>query len=57
MRGMWLRTGVSYAKHATMFGQRGAFSSGRVWTNSTKASAASKPPILDARRSGKSGYD
>lgn len=39
-------TGVSYAIHATIFGQRGARVSGRVRANSMSASAASNPPIL-----------
>jgi hypothetical protein len=39
-------TGVSKAKQAIMFGQRGALMSGRVWMNSLTESAASKPPML-----------
>jgi hypothetical protein len=39
-------TGVSKAKQAIMFGQRGAWMSGRVWINSLIESAARKPPIL-----------
>jgi hypothetical protein len=39
-------TGVSKAKHAMMFGQRGALMSGRVFMNASRESAASKPPML-----------
>lgn len=43
------RTGVSYAIQAMIFGQRGAFLSGRVFTNSRSESAASRPPILNVK--------
>jgi hypothetical protein len=39
-------TGVSKARQAIMFGQRGALMSGRVWMNALTESAASKPPML-----------
>ena len=42
------RTGVSNAMHAIMFGHRGAVVSGSVRTNSMRASAASRPPMLDS---------
>lgn len=42
---VWL-TGVSNAMQATMLGHSGASLSGRVLTNSIRASAASRPPIL-----------
>jgi hypothetical protein len=48
------RTGVSYAIQAIIFGQRGAFLSGLVLTNSRSESAASRPPILNAKKVG--GY-
>jgi len=41
-----VRTGVSKAKQAIIFGQSGALTSGRVWINASTESAASRPPIL-----------